>query len=155
MLTLDETTLYYFFLSDPASDGKKSFSTGVNKWAASIPSGAKPASKATTISKSGTGKASSSTRSGSIIPPLTDASTRSSNNSVLTRNIVINQVVPKLEPAENSILIVDGGLSDEDETIGHEREAAVKSPIKGKVRVTSSVSSPIVMANVRVSLTQH
>jgi hypothetical protein len=61
---------------------------------------------------------------------------------------MINQVVPKLEPAENSILIIDGGLSDEDETIGHEHEAAVKSPIKGKVCITSLVSSLIVMANI-------
>jgi hypothetical protein len=54
---------------------------------------------------------------------------------VLTKNIVITKAAP---PAE-MITIIDGALSDEDETTGFEREAAVTSPPKGKKRVTSAV----------------
>jgi hypothetical protein len=39
------------------------------------------------------------------------------------------------------IQVMDGGLSDEDESMGVEREAAVASPVKGKRRATSAVSS--------------
>jgi hypothetical protein len=130
MLTLDATTLYYYFLSE-ATNGKKSFSSGINDWAASIPSNAKPASRATTISKPG----SRARPPNSTVPPLTNASTWSSSNSVLTKDIMITK---KATPPAK-ITIVDGGLSDEDETAGFEREAAVTSPPKGKQRVTSAV----------------
>jgi hypothetical protein len=120
MLTLDSTTLYYYFLSDSTSNnGKKVFSAGINDWAASIPSNAKPTSK----------------RTGSSVPPLTNASTRSSGNSVLSKRVMITT---KVEPR---IQTTDGGLPDEDETIGVEHEAAVASPPKGKKRATSAVSN--------------
>jgi hypothetical protein len=79
----------------------------------------------------------------SILPPLTEATTRSSANSVLTKNITISQKAPvkvKLETNNVSMNIVDEGLSDEDETNGVERDAAVASPPKGKKCVTSAVS---------------
>jgi hypothetical protein len=50
-------------------------------------------------------------------------------------------ITTKVEPANDSIQIIDGGLSDEDETMGAEREAAVASPPKGKRRATSAVSN--------------
>jgi hypothetical protein len=54
---------------------------------------------------------------------------------------VISHAKPvKAEANDSPIVIIDGGLSDEDETIGIEREAAVASPPKGKVRAISSVS---------------
>jgi hypothetical protein len=71
----------------------------------------------------------------STVPPLTNASTWSSSNSVLTKDIMITK---KAAPPAK-ITIVDGGLSDEDETTGFEREAAVTSPSKGKQCVTSAV----------------
>jgi hypothetical protein len=47
----------------------------------------------------------------------------------------------KAEPAPDAITIYsNGGLSDNDETKGEEHEAAIKSPHKGKKRVTSEVS---------------
>jgi hypothetical protein len=146
MLTLDQTTLYYHFLSDSASNGNNSgekFLSGIKSWAASIPRNAQPSSKAT--SKTGTSKTGTKTssRGDSILPPLTEATTRSSANSVLTKNITISQKAPvkvKLETNDVSINIVDEGLSDEDETNGVERDAAVASPPKGKKRVTSAVS---------------
>jgi hypothetical protein len=127
MLTLDSTTLYYYFLSDSASNGKKYFSAGINDWAASIPSNAKP-----------TNKRSISTMGTSSVPPLTNASTRSTASSVLSKNV---KITSKVEPANIGIQIIDGALSDEDETMGFEREAAVMSPPKGKKRATSAVSN--------------
>jgi hypothetical protein len=138
MLTLDETTLYYFFLSDSASAmDSKEFSTGINDWAASIPENSKPGSKANTSQPSIFKNRSASHRNGSVLPPLTNGSTQSSSNSVLTNNILISHTEPviriKEEPKKNYHLgVIDGGLSDEDETQGLEREAAVTSPPKGK-----------------------
>jgi len=130
MLTLDSTTLYYYFLSDSTSNGKKYFSAGINDWAASIPSNAKPTNKRT---------ASTMTRgSTSSVLPLTNASTHSSASSVLSKSV---KITTKVEPANIGIQIIDGALSDEDETMGFEREAAVMSPPKGKKRATSAVSN--------------
>ncbi|KAG1860199.1 hypothetical protein DFJ58DRAFT_840080 [Suillus subalutaceus] len=135
-LTLDETTLYYFFLSDLTPNGKD-FSAGINDWAASIPKNAKPSTKATTSQPSIFKNSTSSHR----LPPLANASTRSSTNSVLTENVLISHTVPiTQEPKEQDTLqLLDGlgRLSDEDETQGLEQEAAVASPPKGKKRVSS------------------
>jgi hypothetical protein len=129
MLTLDSTTLYYYFLSDSTSNGKKYFSASINDWAASIPSNAKPTNKHSTrtMTRSGT----------SSVPPLTNASTCLSA-SILSKNV---KITTKVEPANIGIPIIDGTPSDEDETMGFEREAAVMSPPKGKKRATSAVSN--------------
>ncbi|KAG2110497.1 hypothetical protein DEU56DRAFT_920176 [Suillus clintonianus] len=122
--------------SDSTPNGKD-FSTGINDWAASIPKNAKP-TKATTSQPSIFKNSTSSRR----LPPLTNASTRSSTNSVLTENVLISHAIPiTQEPKEQDTLQLHdglGGLSDEDETQGLEREAAVASPPKGKKRVSSS-----------------
>ncbi|KAG2114136.1 hypothetical protein DEU56DRAFT_761879 [Suillus clintonianus] len=124
--------------SDSTPNGKD-FSTGINDWAASIPKNAKP-TKATTSQPSIFKNSTSSRR----LPPLTNASTRSSTNSVLTENVLISHAIPiTQEPKEQDTLQLHdglGGLSDEDETQGLEREAAVASPPKGKKRVSSSLS---------------
>jgi len=41
---------------------------------------------------------------------------------------------------DDGIEIAEGSLSDFDETKGNERDAAIKSPPKGKQRISSSVS---------------
>jgi hypothetical protein len=137
LLTLDETTLFYYFLSDETSSSKKKysdFSTGINDWAATIPKNSKPPSKVASGSKPNASK-----RSGSLLPPLTNATTRSSVTSALSKNVKISQdVFVKVEARDASIQIAEGGLDDDDETL--EREAAIKSPPKGKKRVSSSVS---------------
>ncbi|KIM72140.1 hypothetical protein PILCRDRAFT_93585, partial [Piloderma croceum F 1598] len=124
--------------NDSASNGTskaEKFLSGINGWAASIPHNTKPVSKA--FSKPGTTKTGTS-RGNSILPPLTNATTRSSASSVLTKNVTISQLAPvvKLEPG--GVSIFDGALSDEDEANGIERDAAVASPPKGKKCVTSS-----------------
>ena len=144
MLTLDQTTLYYHFLSDSASNSNNNgekFLSGINNWAASIPRNAKPASKVTSKITTST-KATS--RGGSLLPPLTKATSRSSASSVLTKNITISHkasVNVKLEANDGAFNFIGGGLPDEDETNGIERDAAIASPPKGKKRVTSAVSN--------------
>jgi hypothetical protein len=134
MFTLDSTTLYYYFLSDSTSNEEECFSAGINNWAASIPSNVKP----TTRNKCST-TGSSMTRGGtSSGPPLTNASTRLSTSSVLSKNV---KITTNVEPTNIGIQVIDGALSDEDETMGFEREAAVMSPPKGKRRATSAVGN--------------
>jgi len=136
MLTLDETTLFYYSLGQsPLSRSTTKVSGLINNWAHEVEArrvSAKPGSKA------------SIPNSASTLPPLTTASTKSSDKrSALSNEVAISThskraryVVSDSEEEQINI----GGLSDQDETIGTEREAAVLSPPKGKQRVTSAVS---------------
>lgn len=151
MFTLDQTTLYYWNLSEITK--KRKIGSVVNDWARTIPIAPKPASRAGTI-KSGTmksfkssiNKSAAGSRSASAIPSLsTSVTTARTAPSVLTNRVSIlsQPKAPhvKVESQEHSIVYIsDGGLSDVDETQGAEREAAVNSPPKGKFRATSSVS---------------
>ena len=139
LLSLNETTLYYYFLSDRISSEEK-LSTGINRWVATIPDNAKPGNKVASASA-----LRMSNHSGSHIPALTNATSRSSNTSVLSESIKISQnvdakVKTHAEPHDASLEIIELGLEDDDETMGIEREAALKSPPKGKVRVSSDVT---------------
>jgi hypothetical protein len=140
LLTLSETTLYYFFLNDRTSN-KEKFNTGINNWAAAIPDNEDaPASTSGKISNLNCDAAGS----GSQLPALTNASSCTSTSaSVLSRSIVISQNVGvnnKAEPHDKTIKVVEFGLEDDDETMGVEQKAALKSPPKGKTRVSSAVS---------------
>ena len=143
LLTLNESTLYYYFLSDTFSNTKETFS-GINNWAAAIPDNTsnKAASASGGISKSLNRSQASGSRS--RLPALTNATSRSSTSaSVLSKNIKISQPVKaRAEPHDTSpaIKVVEFGLQDEDETMGVEREAAFMSPPKGKVCISSAVS---------------
>ena len=80
------------------------------------------------------------------VPALTNATTHSSKTSVLSKSVKISQnananVKTQSEPHDTSIEIVELGLQDDDEMMGAEREAALKSPPKGKVRVSSVVTN--------------
>ena len=126
MLTLDETTLFYFSLySFPESTARgkvKDWTSRVNDFAPH------PTSKTNTTSSS---------RSKSQIPALTTASTHSSR-SVLTDDIVITG--RNYDTGAGSDVNWLGGLEDENETYGEERDAAASSPIKGKIRLVNTVS---------------
>ena len=79
------------------------------------------------------------------VPTLTNATSRSSNTSVLSKSIKISQhvdvkVKAQAEPHNASMEIVKLGLEDDDKMMGIEREAALKSPPKGKAHVSSAVS---------------
>ena len=146
LLTLNETTLFYYFLSDRTStyNGREGFTTGINHWAETIPDNAQPGDKVASASASRT-NLSTRNHTASHIPALTNATSRSSNTSVLSKGIKISEnvnvkVKAQDEPQDMSIEIVELGLEDDDETMGIEREAALKSPPKGKARVSSAVT---------------
>ena len=137
-LTLDESTLFYWTLSDSYLDKKRKHSSVISEWASTIPSNAKPPSQAPSHVI-----ATTSSRPKSIVPSLTSGSSRSSAPSVLTNDVRIvgHRTRPdwvkvkaetRPEPELEMALYFDGGLSDHDETIGKEQEAAINSPPKGK-----------------------
>ena len=135
LLTLDRSTLFYRTLSDiPPKRG-----LAIKEWASAISN--HPGSS------SSQGPKSTSSRSKSIIPSLTGASSRSTA-SILTDNIKVishqnsGRVKVKVERQADviSLLSDEGGLSDCDELAGKEREIAINSPPKGKKRITSEVT---------------
>lgn len=124
LLTLDESTLFYWTLSDASHNNQKHFSA-INKWASAI-----------TSTKS-TSQAPRSTSSRADIPSLTiGPSTRSYAPSILSDNV---KIIVKADPAPELSIYNNGGLSDNDEIKGEERDFAIKSPPKGKRRITSEV----------------
>ena len=134
-LTLDESTLFYWTLSDSATSHKKQISA-INQWASAIPTNS--GTKSTV-----TAPKSTSSRGKADIPSLTcGTSQRSYAPSVLSNNVKIFSHKPsdrevKAEPAVS--IYNNGGLSDNDEIKGEERELAINSPPKGKKRITSEV----------------
>ena len=138
-LTLDESTLFYWSLSD-ASHTKQKRLSAIDKWASAIPS-----TKSTSQ-----GPKSTSSRVNTVkteVPSLTSGSSgRSYAPSVLSDNVKIvshhsSDAVTKVKSENVPALSLynNGGLSDNDEVKGEEREVAIKSPLKGKKRITSEV----------------
>ena len=137
MLTLDDTTLYYFSLFSP-SETKKG---RINNWTSTVSSFGAPQQK-------------NEVRGGSKssqVPSLTDGTTRASSRSALTDVVVLtshkNNHSPStftLGPTASDIDWLHG-IDDADERKGEERDAAAASPIKGKVRLSSTVISLLSM----------
>lgn len=141
LLTLDESTLFYWTLSDASHKKRKhsSTSSAINKWATAIHT------SGSTKSSSQAPKSTSS-HAKTDIPSLTcGTSSRSFAPSVLSDNVKIfshqssDVVKVKAECAPALSIYNNGGLSDNDEMRGEEREVAIKSPPKGKKRITSEV----------------
>ena len=125
MLTLSQPTLYYRDLISNNATQKPNRGV-VKDWA-------------TTVSKlSSSSKPSNTTRSSHIFT-LTERST-SSKTSHDQRSTTSKLRAKKAADLPND---ADGGsdgaFSDNDETVGNERDAAVNSPPKNGVRATSSV----------------
>ena len=128
LLTLDESTLFYWTLSDPSRDNQKR-SSAINKWASAIAS-----YKSTLQAPRST---SSHAKTVIQVPSLAaGSSARSYAPSILSDNVKISV---KAEPAPELSIHNNGGLSDNDESRGEEQEFAVNSPPKGKRRITSEV----------------
>ncbi|KAI9463520.1 hypothetical protein BJY52DRAFT_1221525 [Lactarius psammicola] len=104
--------------------------------------------------------AATSSRSKSVVPPLRNSPGDVSTPSVLTNDVnivshgstVLTKQKAKVAAKRwlKSTVFSDGGLSDADKVKGGEWEAAIKSPPKGKRRVTSeqlvgpkTVSGPV------------
>ena len=136
MLTLNPMTLFYWLLSDPPL---KKMRYSVESQVKSIPSNAKPASRAPSQANSvkpGTNRYSSTT------PALTSASSHPAS-SVLTCAITITntQVPIKIKQDLDAIYTYNGALLDHKETTGLECDVACASPIKGKRHLNSEVST--------------
>ena len=147
MLTLDQTTLFYWSLSDPHPSKRMKYS--VESWAKTIPSNAasRTTSQAGSV-KTGTRRPSSTgtgKRHNGSTPALTSSQSLASSTqaaSILTNDInITNAQVPeaKVKQDPNAIYSYDGALSDKEEINGVERDAYHASPIKGKTRVSSEV----------------
>lgn len=90
--------------------------------------------KALTGAKGGASSATSSTLAGS--------SNHATKTSTLTKNITITSSQSTGHNPKPNIVYndVSGGLSDEDEIQGNERDEAIASPPKGKAHATSTIS---------------
>ena len=136
LLTLDQSTLFYWTLSDASFNKKRKIGSAINNWASTIPTNAKPSHA----------PKSTSSRTNSDLPSLTSGASRSSAPSLLTHNVKIishraSDSKVKAEPAPDAdTMYYSGGLSDNDEMRGEEREFAINSPPKEKKRLTSEVS---------------
>ena len=138
LLTLDQSTLFYRTLSNFYTGNNRDPSDGIREWRLAVPK-SKPISQ---VANSLTRHA----RPRSTTPSVMSGAGRSSAPSVLTGNVTIitecqpsglAKVNPKL--ASTTGFNENGGLSDNDEIKGAEREAALASPLKGKRRITSKV----------------
>jgi hypothetical protein len=143
MLTLDQSTLFYWTLSDK----KQKHGRAINDWASAIPSNAKPVScAASQVAHPPSQMARKPSSSCSILPlpSLTSGTSGSTAPSVLTNNVrIVSHVAPapaKVKPKPIDIRVnSNAGLSDNNETNGNERKAAVNSPPKGRKCITSDV----------------
>ena len=120
MLTLDQSTVFYWTLSGSDLGTKKRYA--INEWAATIPNNAKSGSQApshtTAIHKY-------ISHPGSAIPLLTSGTSHLTTPSVLTNNIKVISHPPlmlvkmKAEPATDATEFdSNGGLSDNDKMKG-------------------------------------
>jgi hypothetical protein len=75
------------------------------------------------------------------LPSLTNASPRCTGLSVLTNTVFITARAPpvQVKPDPDAIVVIDGGLSDHEETGGVECDVAYASPFKGFQRLNSEV----------------
>ncbi|KAF8508180.1 hypothetical protein JB92DRAFT_2954585 [Gautieria morchelliformis] len=123
-----------------SSPKKRKYGQAINDWASTIPSHAKPTSQAPSHSTTHT----KSTSGRSVIPSLTNSTSHSSAPSVLTKNIrivsqeALGSVKVKAEPVLDTITInSDGGLSENDETNGEEREQLILQKPSKAAQTTS------------------
>ena len=142
LLTLDESTLFYWTRSD-ASSTKRKRSSVIKEWVSAVPTNCRTKSRSQVLN-------STSSTANTDIPLLTcGTSDRSYAPSVLSNNIKIFSHQSrasdigkvKAEPQAVPALSIynDGGLSDNDEIKGEEQQVAINSPPKGKRQLTSKV----------------
>src|ERR1700734_176683 len=129
MLTLSQPTLYYRDLISNATQKSNSNSGIVRNWAAAV-------SKLS--SSSSLSKPSSTAHSSRSHTFFTERSTSSktSHDQSTTSKLGAKKATDLPNDADSGS---DGAFSDNDETLGNKRDAAVNSPPKNGVRATSSV----------------
>jgi hypothetical protein len=136
-LTLDRATLFYYSTLSGASP-ERDRGEAIERWKLAVPKGRKPSSQA---SNSVIGRSRSAT------PSVAGSTSRSSAPSILTNKIEIinhnHQTTEVVKVKSNLVPSIeirdDGGLSDNDEMMGEEREVAFASTLKGKEQAASDV----------------
>jgi hypothetical protein len=125
MLTLDRSTLFYWYLaSDPPTKQPK-YGVSVDSWAYSVPKNAKPPSQAATRAPTVRDTAATTTVPG--VPSLTYASSRLTGDSVLTDSITItSKVAPSTVKSERDLDVVD--LKPKIEKTGESSTSSSKRP---------------------------
>ncbi|KAF7971089.1 hypothetical protein HWV62_22076 [Athelia sp. TMB] len=126
LLTLDETTLFYWNLSNTYLKNAHSVPRDITTWMKDVQD-TKPSSRRSSATPSMTTARSRTSQSTASRPPRSIAS----QASALSNGI-------KISGLEEENLMEKGAISDCDETTGVEYEAKKASPVKGKVRLTSS-----------------
>jgi hypothetical protein len=127
MLTLNQPTLYYRDLISNATQKSNSNSGIIKDWAAGVSrfSSSAPSSKPFSTAHSSRTFAS------------TGRSTKTSHDQ---RPTTLNLGAKKAtDIPDDANLGSNGAFSDNDETVGNERDAAINSPPKNGLRATSSV----------------
>ena len=143
MLTLDPTTLFYLSLSNEYTKDQDSGLLDVEKWAASVQRGSKPISRvgARSNSKSTPSLTHTSTSNPARSSGSTDLARLSGPSCPSARSALTNTVKVTGGSDDSEVEIIEAGfLSEHDETVGEEREFAMKSPLKGGKHVSNSVS---------------
>ena len=132
LLTLDESTLFYWTLSNESHEKQKHMSA-INKWALAVPAKKPTSQRAPTTAPSLTFGSSGRTYAPSVLSDNVKIITHQSSDVAKARVKAEPQAVPALSLHNN------GGLSDNDEIKGEEWVAAHNSPPKGKKRLDSEV----------------
>jgi hypothetical protein len=136
MPVFDQSTLFYWTLSD-ASHKKRKYASSISKWASAVPAIAGPTLKPPSSHTNTSRLSRLSVLTDDISHQDSGSSKSLKINSESSKSLKVNSKSASAHP-----LYVDGGLSDNDEMAGEEREAAINSPVKGKKRVTSEVRLP-------------
>lgn len=128
LLTLDQTTLFYWNLSNEYLKPNFSGPCDVADWTSKVSQGLELSNKHSdftpSLTRSNASLATTATR-----PPA----------SIALRTLALSNGI-KVTGDEDDRLKEQGAFSDHDEARGAEWVAKKKSPLKGKVRLTSQVS---------------
>ena len=136
MLTLDETTLFYYFRRNQSIESSKKAAGVIKNWRKAIE--VDPAARLDSLKTGGTGP--SSIRSASTTLQNSTRHTTTSDKPVTAARALDNEEAEEPEQRDNDAC---GGLADEREVDGPEGDFARSSPFKGKKRVTNDVSSSL------------
>jgi len=126
MLTLDETTLFYYNLALTSTSNVNKFLNAIKKWVAGVKPESSVSSKPSSLHSStlaSSGFCSQATHSFAI------SSTNVDSQAWKTKKAY--------DGSTNDDMSVRG-LSDKDETVGCERDVAIASPFKGKTCIDTS-----------------
>lgn len=139
LLTLDQTTLFYWNLRHTYLKDQVGGLRDISTWSAAVA----PDLKLPTVSRTGTTPSLTTSRSATNTRPP---------SSVISRASAFTNTVRVSGTAADSSH-EKGAVSDHDETVGEEFESKKRSPIKNGVRLSSDVS-PIsaIMADFTLTL---